>query len=85
MRSRALCPWSTRKVLEALRRSATGTGIVTAIVRIIGGMDITNPTPIVRIIGGMDITEPIDYYGYPLDLETYAVRRNLRPTWFNDY
>ena len=25
------------------------------------------------------------YYGYPLDLETYAVRRNLRPTWFNDY
>jgi hypothetical protein len=23
------------------------------------------------------------YYGYPLDLETYAVRRNLRPTWFN--
>ena len=25
------------------------------------------------------------YYGYPLGLETYAVRRNLRPTWFNDY
>jgi hypothetical protein len=46
-------------VLEALRRSATGTGIATPIVRIIGGMDITNPTPIVRIIGGMDITEPI--------------------------
>jgi hypothetical protein len=23
------------------------------------------------------------YYGYPLDLETYAVRRNLRPSWFD--
>jgi hypothetical protein len=25
------------------------------------------------------------HYGYPLNLETYAVWRNLRPTWFNDY
>ena len=22
------------------------------------------------------------YYGYPLDLETYSVWRNKRPTWF---
>jgi hypothetical protein len=25
------------------------------------------------------------YYGYPLDMETYAVWRNKRPTWFPDY
>src|SRR5262245_24204978 len=25
------------------------------------------------------------YYGYPLDLETYSVWRNKRPTWFPDY
>jgi hypothetical protein len=30
-------------MLEALRRSAIGTGIVMAIVRIIDGMDITDP------------------------------------------
>ena len=24
------------------------------------------------------------YYGYPLNRETYAVWRNLRPTWFNN-
>ncbi len=23
------------------------------------------------------------YYGYPLDLETYSVWRNKRPTWFD--
>jgi hypothetical protein len=23
------------------------------------------------------------YYGYPLDLETYTVWRNKRPTWFD--
>ena len=23
------------------------------------------------------------YYGYPLDLETYAVWRNKRPSWFD--
>ena len=69
VRSCALYQWSTRKVLEALRRSATGTGIVTAIVRIIGGMDIT------------DRYRP--YYGYPLDLETYSVWRNKRPSWFD--
>jgi hypothetical protein len=42
-RSHALYPWSTRKVLRALRRSATGTGIVMTIVRIMGGMGIIDP------------------------------------------
>ena len=52
VRSRALYPWSTRKMLETLRKSVTGTVIVTAIVRIIGGMEITDPiTDLTMAIG----------------------------------
>ena len=56
-------------MLETLRKSVTGTVIVTAIVRYRRYGDYR---PYYR-----------PYYGYRLDRETYAVWRNLRPTWFD--